>query len=875
MLAPSASTELTPTTIEHALTTSTEAIVRPLDIAKLAQLVGASEAEVIVALCSNTQETGRPRASSSVVSDAEQPEQQRSSRPKTARVALVTAARRKPTRRASGAGIPDAVPKELLQVGGAALICHSLEALRRAGFRRCVVLVAYRGSEIAEHVGRHFGNKLGDDFGIEFLDLGDDWDGFHGKSILAARDTVARCTDGLETPLLLVTSDHLFDASLLRSVARSTDRNRIGDDNALLVEDLGGNAEELLRALPPTAVKVAKKDGSYCARVGRELPAGVKQDGVDAGLARIEGPRLWDALEDLDASSDYYTLADALDRVALSDGGLRAVDTRNKPWVAVETDEQVEFTKVSVLSPQFAGVAPLEVHIVRQSSSQDFLSNLPFEIRHVSDNSANSSPPATPFEYSSSEAGSEKVRFAPEAFGPPVDYLAVGSSGALDRPVTLSSSMVEDLPSRGAVVVALPGDAFDVVALVPVGQRDASVKVLAASATAVGFAGRVAGFAETPTLKAIELGGNAKDGMDAKVTKKVPVMGYGLLAFATAAQASGALVLGDAEPGSDVFLLCAWRMGASSLVALPLAITDWTLGLEARVMNGDALRGAAGAVSGYFLSVVTYQLAFLLASDASLVSLSSSLAPLGIVVVRLLGLLSPRPTRSEIAGTCIGLLGACGCAASAPGSSGGRRLSATAALPLALGLSCSACHAAYACSTKAARSGGISAPALHAAMQVGCWLLSVLVFVFVEGGEFIETLAFFESPLTYLWLALVVDTAGTFFYTLAASLVDPLLVTVAALLQPLCVVIFQSTLFGSPPPGPAYLLAAACLVSGGTVVATSKAETKETVNIDAAVGVRVRCDSIRDSVDSAFSPQQSAKSRKFWRNSGEEATPLV
>ena len=40
MLAPSASTELTPTTIEHALTTSTEAIVRPLDIAKLARLVG-------------------------------------------------------------------------------------------------------------------------------------------------------------------------------------------------------------------------------------------------------------------------------------------------------------------------------------------------------------------------------------------------------------------------------------------------------------------------------------------------------------------------------------------------------------------------------------------------------------------------------------------------------------------------------------------------------------------------------------------------------------------------------------------------------------------------------------------------------------------
>ena len=97
----------------------------------------------------------------------------------------------------------------------------------------------------------------------------------------------------------------------------------------------------------------------------------------------------------------------------------------------------------------------------------------------------------------------------------------------------------------------------------------------------------------------------------------------------------------------------------------------------------------------------------------------------------------------------------------------------------------------------------------------GVRLLSVLVFVFVEGGEFIETLAFFESPLTYLWLALVVDTAGTFFYTLAASLVDPLLVTVAALLQPLCVVIFQSTLFGSPPPGRSRATRRPATVGGG------------------------------------------------------------
>ena len=93
------------------------------------------------------------------------------------------------------------------------------------------------------------------------------------------------------------------------------------------------------------------------------------QDATDAGLARAEGTALWDALGGLNESKDYFTLAEALDEVATT-SGLRAVRTRGLPWVAVETDEQLEFTKISVLSPRFQGVAPFEVHIVRKSSSR-------------------------------------------------------------------------------------------------------------------------------------------------------------------------------------------------------------------------------------------------------------------------------------------------------------------------------------------------------------------------------------------------------------------------------------------------------------------------------------------------------------------------
>ena len=77
-------------------------------------------------------------------------------------------------------------------------------------------------------------------------------------------------------------------------------------------------------------------------------------DAIDAGLARLQGAGTWAALAALEARvpARYYALCDALDVVARS-GQLQAVRCDGRPWLAVETQEQLAFTRVSVLSSHF------------------------------------------------------------------------------------------------------------------------------------------------------------------------------------------------------------------------------------------------------------------------------------------------------------------------------------------------------------------------------------------------------------------------------------------------------------------------------------------------------------------------------------------
>jgi choline kinase len=314
-----------------------------LDLAMLSASAGVSEAALIVALCGD--ELGQdPSDFDGDVETGRTP-----LRAPSGGVALVTAARRRPE---DGR---DTDPKELLLFGGRPLLVHSLKALEEAGVEVAVVLVGNKGGDIVECVQETRFCSLR----VDFIDLGEDWAGSHAQSILQARKVVDAHCRARQCPCLLVTSDHLFDPRLLRRVLAAGDPR----SNALVVEERSPQDVGLLH---PTSVRVRtrwedpsaadpteaglRSDGAprrWCLRLGRRLEA---YDSIDAGLALLGGSTVWDELQAFDNArpQQYFTLAKALDAVARNGGALAAIGTDGAKWFAVETDDQLEFTYVSL-----------------------------------------------------------------------------------------------------------------------------------------------------------------------------------------------------------------------------------------------------------------------------------------------------------------------------------------------------------------------------------------------------------------------------------------------------------------------------------------------------------------------------------------------
>lgn len=169
--------------------------IYPLDLVKLAQLVGVSEAALVVALCrddtNSTDEQGptpngggfEGQRSGESGSGGAGGDQRRASCASSSSsggraprgVALVTAARRAPSK--IQGEFP--MPKELLVLGKHPLIVHALMALEKAGVGVAVILLGHRGQEIVQSV-----QKTSFKMQINFVDLGDDWKGETAATIL-------------------------------------------------------------------------------------------------------------------------------------------------------------------------------------------------------------------------------------------------------------------------------------------------------------------------------------------------------------------------------------------------------------------------------------------------------------------------------------------------------------------------------------------------------------------------------------------------------------------------------------------------------------------------------------------------------------------
>lgn len=803
-----------------------------LDLDVLARVVGTSRQRLVSHLWPKEEEEA----------ESEEDDDEEAARPRGG-VAVITAARRPSKRK----------PKELLEIGGRPIIWHSLRALERSGFEAAVVLVGYRGQEIESYVRRGFHSET---MSVEFVNVGEDWRGSHAASIVRARPALERlCGEGLSgRPALLVTSDHLFDPSLLEAMYYGVE-----DADALLVE---GHLHDQLQEhlLPATAVRVRtslfgddvfgtppdeesrgdqQKRGAtfWCDRVGRRVD---DHDAFDAGLARLDGPRVLDALERLQRRGGYFALCDALDVVARK-GKLRAVFTENRPWVAIETDEQLEYTRVSLASPHFGAQVPIEVHYKettpRRFAIVDDSSRFPTTVEFQ----ANKCDDAVLVKVDPND--SEFVCLVPEEETPP------------DRPYAnlLASTGIED--------------ADDISRL---------------------------GIRSTQDRRGVHL--------EVKVERQVPFVGWLVLVVATALQASNFLVYDAVKPPAQQLCVALWRSLAASAFAIPLVLARR---IFVRASSADAtpppsVAGYAAlalTVLGFWISASTYQMAFLFAASDNDVILLTSLAPIFVILARQLRVYGDLPTTNELFGTAIGLFGATLCAVFAPStSSRPPNPNANTFLALFFSLVCVFMHASYSVTTKICRRY-FSAPDIHIFMQLGAAFISLLVVCIVDAREGRPMRRLFSvdpdfgafglfSPKrlgAFVWCGLGVDTFGTFGYVVAVQYVDPLVTTVATLFQPLCAVFQSAFWLHTPLPSPNYLLGAAVLIGGSSLIATTGARTQHIINADAAVRRRPGQDKTKTPGDGfphstssaalvALSDAARSTLRSFWHHTDLVAT---
>ena len=212
-----------------------------------------------------------------------------------------------------------AASKPLCPVAGRALIDHALAGLARAGIRRVVLVLGYRGRDIAAHLARSRQPVL-----VETA-----WSDPrlpNGVSVLAAARAVG------DRQALLAMCDHLVDPLLYARVAAAGAGTglRLGIDRRL--------GHDWVDPLDVTCVATdVESGGDRIVAIGKGLEP---HDCYDTGVFAI-GPALFAALATLDAPSLTQGV-----RILAATGDARVVDCSDLDWIDV--DDSLALTKAEV-----------------------------------------------------------------------------------------------------------------------------------------------------------------------------------------------------------------------------------------------------------------------------------------------------------------------------------------------------------------------------------------------------------------------------------------------------------------------------------------------------------------------------------------------
>lgn len=203
------------------------------------------------------------------------------------------------------------LPKPLVPVAGRALLDHILHWLCESGIQETQIVVGYRGDEI-----QRYPLHVPDGMRLEWI-RNPSYELPNGISVLCAEGKV-------QSPFLLLMSDHLFDPSTLRDLLHLPKPDKGGvlatDRKVKQVFDIDD------------ATKVATQ-GEHLHRIGKELP---EYDSIDTGMFLLTEdvfPAIRESVSRGDAS-----LSGGISVLA-SERAMRTWDIGQRRWMDIDTPE--------------------------------------------------------------------------------------------------------------------------------------------------------------------------------------------------------------------------------------------------------------------------------------------------------------------------------------------------------------------------------------------------------------------------------------------------------------------------------------------------------------------------------------------------------
>jgi choline kinase len=206
------------------------------------------------------------------------------------------------------------LPKPLVRLHGRRLVDYTLDALVAAGVTELVVVTGYREAQVIAALEKDAPAALALRFVTNVR--------HQAGASLSLRAARAACADD---PFLLVMSDHLLSAPLLRKLVAATppDRSAIAADYALRDAAYTDEATKLAVAADGSVTAIGKQIASWQA--------------LDTGAFLLR-PSAWDAVDAVPEDCELSVIFGELARR----GGLVAVDVSRAFWYDIDTAADLE-----------------------------------------------------------------------------------------------------------------------------------------------------------------------------------------------------------------------------------------------------------------------------------------------------------------------------------------------------------------------------------------------------------------------------------------------------------------------------------------------------------------------------------------------------